>query len=239
MDESLVAKYPQLERLHFWWATRRAMVRDLLTDDFNGRSPSVLDVGCGSGLTGAMLSSLGAAVVGVDLESQRESMDIEFVQGNYLSLFEELGIFDVVLALDAIEHFEDEAQVVKALASNLRSGGRLIVTVPAYRFLWSSHDDTNLHHRRYTKRSLARALEFGGFEIERIGCVFMGLLPSKAILAGLERMTNKEGPTGTEVNGLANRLAARYFAAETRLALSRPNFLPFGTSVVAVARKAA
>lgn len=235
MDESLVAKYPDLERKHFWWATRRVMVRDLVADCFVRDSPTILDVGCGSGLTGEMFSSLGASVVGVDVEDHRDSMGIDFVRGDYLSLFDDLGTFDVVLALDVIEHFEDEAQVVKALASNLRPGGRLVVTVPAYGFLWSSHDETNLHYRRYTKRSLARALRAAGFEVDRLGYVFMGLLPPKIILTVLERITKREAPTGTGVNGLANKLASMYFRAETRLALKGANFLPFGTSVVAVA----
>lgn len=235
MDESLVAKYPELERKHFWWATRRVLVRALVADCFVRGSPTILDVGCGSGLTGEMFSSLGAFVVGVDVEDHRDSMGIDFVQGDYLSLFEELGAFDVVLALDVIEHFEDEAQVVKALASNLRPGGRLVITVPAYGFLWSSHDETNLHYRRYTKRSLARVLRASGLEVNRLGYVFSGLLPPKTILTALERITKREAPTGTGVDGLANKLASMYFRTEIRLALTRANFLPFGTSVVAVA----
>lgn len=237
MDEALVARYPQLERKHFWWATRRFIVRELVARSFGAVPSSILDVGCGSGLTGEMFSSLGASVVGVDMEAHRESMRIDFVKGDYLSLSDQLGTFDAVLALDAIEHFEDEAQVVNAIASNLRPGGRLVVTVPAYRFLWSSHDETNLHYRRYTRRSLARALSAAGLGVDRIGYVFMALALPKGVLTILERITRKEVPTGTGVDGLANRLASRYFGAESRLALRRANFLPFGTSVVAVARK--
>lgn len=237
MDEALVARYPQLERKHFWWATRRFIVRELVAPSFGAVPTSILDVGCGSGLTGEMFSSLGASVVGVDVEAHRESMRIDFVKGDYLSLSDQLGTFDAVLALDAIEHFEDEAQVVNAIASNLRPGGRLVVTVPAYRFLWSSHDETNLHYRRYTRRSLARALSAAGLGVDRIGYVFMALVLPKGVLTILERITRKEAPTGTGVDGLANRLASRYFGAESRLALRRADFLPFGTSVVAVARK--
>jgi SAM-dependent methyltransferase len=239
MDESLVARYPQLERKHFWWATRRTMVSELVGDLFSETSPAVLDVGCGSGLTGEMLVSHGASVLGVDMQSHPESMEIDFVKGDYLSLFDQLGTFDVVLALDAIEHFEDETQVLAALAFNLRPGGRLVVTVPAYRFLWSSHDEENLHYRRYTRRSLTRALRAANLNVDRIGYVFMALVLPKLILKVLERITSREAPTGTGVEGLANTLASKYFDAETRFALRRANFLPFGTSVVAVAGKPA
>lgn len=239
MDESLVAKYPELERSHFWWATRREMVRELVADLAHDPAPSILDVGCGSGLTGEMLTSLGATVVGVDVQRQRESMTIDFVEGDYLSLSDRLGTFDVVLALDAIEHFESETEVISALSRNLKPGGHLVVTVPAYRFLWSSHDEANLHYRRYTRRTLRGALTAARLDVERIGYVFMGLAPPKAALTVLERITRREAPTGTGVDGLANRLASKYFGAETRLALRRPNFLPFGTSVVAVAHRPA
>lgn len=237
MDETLVARYPELERDHFWWATRRVMIRDLVTGVAAGRPPRILDVGCGSGLTGEMLASLPASVVGIDVQRFSETMPIDFVEGDYLSLSETLGTFDVVLALDAIEHFDSETDVVSALASNLRPGGHLLATVPAYRLLWSSHDEVNLHYRRYTKRSLAGALAEAGLSVRRIGYVFMGLTIPKAILTALEKVTGKEAPTGTGVNGLANQLASRYFRAETRLALKRLNFLPVGTSVVAVAQK--
>lgn len=236
MDESLVARYPDLEREHFWWATRRMMVAELVADVFGDTPPTVLDVGCGSGLTGEMLATLGAAVVGLDVQRHRDTMAIDFIEGDYLALCDQLGTFDVVLALDAIEHFENESEIISALASNLGPGGRLVVTVPAYRFLWSSHDEMNLHYRRYTKRSLARALAEAGLNVQRIGYVFMGLTLPKAILTALEEVTRKEAPTGTGVNGFANRLASRYFSAETRLALKSSDFLPFGTSVVAVAQ---
>lgn len=237
MDEWIVAKYPEMESKHFWWAARRVMVRQLVGDVTGDAAMTILDVGCGSGLTGEMLTSLGSKVVGVDRHRQREEMGIEFVEGDYLSLSDRLGTFDVVLALDAIEHFEHEIEVVSAIASNLRPGGHLVITVPAYRFLWSSHDEAHHHYRRYTKGSLLGVLSAAGLQVERVGYVFMGLALPKAILAIFERITRKEAPTGTGVDGLANRLASRYFAAETRLAMRRADFLPFGTSVVAVAGK--
>lgn len=237
MDELIVARYPEMESKHFWWAVRRGMVRELVGDVTAELPLTILDVGCGSGLTGEMLTSLGAKVVGVDIQRQRDEMRIEFVEGDYLSVSDRLGSFDVVLALDAIEHFESETEVVSAIAANLRPGGHLVVTVPAYRFLWSSHDVAHHHYRRYTKGSLLRALTAAGLDVKRAGYVFMGLALPKAILALLERITHRQAPTGTGIDGLANRLASRYFGAETRVAMTRAGFLPFGTSVVAVAEK--
>ena len=240
MDESLVAQYPNLERDHFWWATRRRLVRDLVANLGGRESRSVLDVGCGSGMTSAALAADGASVTGVDLEIHGDPArweGVQLVAGDYLSLASELGRHDVVVALDAVEHFQDEAGVVKRLAENLVPGGHLIVTVPAYRMLWSSHDETNRHYRRYTKKQLRQALENADLEVERIGYLFMSLFLPKLTLSLLERFRGSEAATGTDVAGWANRVAARYFAYETALGQRFKGFWPLGTSVVAVARR--
>ena len=240
MDEALVAKYPRLERDHFWWATRRALVTHLV-EEISGPDPiRILDVGCGSGMTASALAPLGASVVGVDLETHghlRVPAGVELIEGDYLALAGELGSFEMVLALDSIEHFADEAQIISTLASNLAPGGRLIATVPAYQFLWSSHDDTNMHYRRYTARRLRTALTKSNLEVTRIGYVFAALTLPKVLLSTWERISGRRAPGGTEVGGSANSLAASYFELETHLAKKRENFLPFGTSVVAVARR--
>lgn len=239
MDESLITKYPDLERQHFWWATRRALVVHLLDDLGAGFGSSVLDVGCGSGVTAEEVAAHGSEVIGVDLETHGHSHigPVRLIEGDYLQLASDLGQFDFVLALDSVEHFPDEAVVLGALATNVKRGGYLIVTVPAYQWLWSSHDDENIHYRRYTASRLRLALQGAGFEVERLGYAFLSLTAPKAVLAGVEKVTGRSGPTGTDVGGAANDLAARYFGFETRWAQRRRNFLPFGTSVIAVARR--
>lgn len=242
MDESLVAQYPDLERGHFWWATRRELVRDLVSELSDETGPRVLDVGCGSGMTASALAEQGASAVGVDLEihgGDDAPTNVELIQGDYLALSESLGEFDVVLALDAIEHFENEAEVMASLVRNLSPGGYLIATVPAYQVLWSSHDESNRHYRRYTANRLEAALSRGGLDVERIGYLFMMLALPKLLLAIWERARGKSAPTGTEVSSWPNRVAAKYFGLETRIASKRLAFLPFGTSVIAVARRPA
>lgn len=239
MDESLVAQYPDLERGHFWWATRREFVTGLIADFEAGSQLSVLDVGCGSGMTARALAGVGASVVGVDLETHGTSGDdrVSLVQGDYLQEASRLGQFDAVVALDAVEHFPDDHEVVSAMKSNIVPGGNLIVTVPAYQFLWSSHDVTNQHYRRYTRRRLREVLTGAGLEVDRIGYIFAALTLPKLGLTLIERATKDSAPTGTDVTSWPNRAAGAYFGAETRFAAKRKNFLPFGTSVVAVARR--
>lgn len=240
MDEALIAKYPDLEENHFWWRTRRKLVRHIYESLAEEAAPSVLDVGCGSGVTASMLASAGAQVVGLDSAAGFQAPEapngqMEFVRADYLEAFHDLGQFDLVLAMDSVEHFSSETEVISALAANTAPGGRLLVTVPAYGWLWSSHDEENAHYRRYTRRTLASALTRAGMTVDRVGYLFAGLVAPKALLAVVEQILNKELGSGTELSPAINRLATRYFGLELEIAMARKHFLPFGTSVVAVA----
>jgi 2-polyprenyl-3-methyl-5-hydroxy-6-metoxy-1,4-benzoquinol methylase len=94
---------------------------------------------------------------------------LQRISGDYLELGPGLGEFDLVMALDVVEHFENEGQILKALVSNTRPGGKILVTVPAYQWLWSTHDVQNDHHRRYTRRQLTQALQTSGAEVDHVG----------------------------------------------------------------------
>lgn len=241
MDESLVRQYPEIERDHFWWVTRREFVRSLLLSQELGDSPAILDVGCGSGVLAAELSSLGAAVSGVDVvsHSEWESHDaerVDFHVGDYLELSAQLGHFDCVLALDVVEHIEDEGAFLEALWENVRPGGLVIVTVPAYRWLWSRHDEINHHFRRYTKGELIESLRNRRFEVTRCGYLFLSLIGPKLVAKGLERI-RPPGDTVSVPSRTLNTAARNYFRWEHKFAAGFRGFLPAGTSVVAICRR--
>lgn len=241
MDECLLQQYPEIERDHFWWVSRRELVRRLIDEAGLGTGPSVLDVGCGSGVLDRELSSVGATVSGVDVASHPDwdegDGSPQFHEGDYLELAENLGTFDCLLALDVIEHIEDEGPFAATLRTNLRPGGLAIVTVPAYQWMWSGHDDINQHFRRYTKQRLRAALERGGFEVNRCGYVFFGLIGPKILAKVAERIRDSDGVAIPSTP--LNRAALSYFRWEHRLAGRFRNFLPAGTSAIAVCRRRA
>lgn len=200
----------------------------------------MLDVGCGSGLTARTLAALGAEVVGIDTTIQVSESGhdtVSLIEGDYLEHSVGLGSFDFVMALDSVEHFRNESAIMGALASNTYVGGRALITVPAYGWLWSSHDETNMHYRRYTRATLKAALSSTGFSVDRVGYLFPGLVPPKAGLALLERVRQTDVPSGVEIRSWANASAKAYFHAETKLGARLRNFWPFGTSVVALATR--
>ncbi len=239
MDECLIHQYPALEREHFWWVSRRELVTRLLGDTL--ASMSVLDVGCGSGALARELGQVGATVTSVDVASHAEWLTDEpggpvFIEGDYLELSPTLGHFHHVLALDVMEHVEDDVAMAAALRANTKPGGSVIVTVPAYSWLWSEHDEINRHHRRYDRTRLSDALQQGGLDVERCGYLFLGLVAPKLILKGVERL-RRDPMTIRPPAGAVNGAALAYFRREHRVAMTQRNFLPAGTSVIAVCRR--
>jgi SAM-dependent methyltransferase len=152
----------------------------------------VLDVGCGAGNMIHHLARYGP-VMGVDsygkpltvahgrgyIVSQGRGEDLPFPDSS----------FDIVAALDTIEHVQDEAAILRNLARVVRPGGLLALTGPAFMALWSRNDEVNHHYRRYTLGELRRKLAAHGFRVRRAGYNNFFLFPLAAALILLRRRT--------------------------------------------------
>jgi SAM-dependent methyltransferase len=148
----------------------------------------------------------------------------------------EAGRWDAVCLFDVLEHVADDAGALAACRRLLAPGGRLIVTVPAYAWLWSRHDELLGHRRRYTTGSLRAVALAAGFAVERL-TYFNTLLAPPIMAVRLARTAlRRQGHDLGRPAPLVNRLLARAFAAEARL-LRRVS-LPFGISVLLIARVA-
>jgi SAM-dependent methyltransferase len=140
--------------------------------------------------------------------------------------------YDVVAALDVVEHIDDDVATIAALARRLKQGGRLLVTVPAHQWMWSAHDVVNHHKRRYSKRALKTLFESSPLRLDSIGYFNSLLFP----VAVAERLASKL--RGKEEADLAlppaplNQALERVFAAERALIGRVP--LPPGLSLFAV-----
>jgi SAM-dependent methyltransferase len=147
-----------------------------------------------------------------------------------------IGIFDVV------EHIDDQRRFLCQLRELLRPGGRIYVTVPAYRWLWSSDDVFSGHFRRYTRASLIREMNRSGFDVEFSSYFFAGL-PLPVLFArtlpgrfGLRNVAETHGGAREHLMlGGLRTLVDALFAWE-RKAIANRCSIPFGSSCLLVAR---
>lgn len=244
MREDFYAEYFRIEDRHWWFIGRRRILLAML-DRYLGPGDGerrILDLGCGTGEMLGHLERYGRAE-GVDADEQavefsrRRGANVRLLESDQIP-FEDSS-FDLVTALDVLEHVENEAQTVAEMARVLRPSGTLLATVPAYQWMWGAQDEISHHLRRYTARRLGRRLGAGGFEIERLTYFNTVLFPPIAAVRVARRALpspNRGQPrsdfemTG---EGAANRLLARIFGSEARW-LGRHD-LPFGVSLLALA----
>ena len=155
-----VLEYKRLYQEHWWWRSREAILMDVLAKFCPRRGDlDILDVGCGDGLFFPELERLGGS--GASKSTRASSTRRVLTDGG--SDTRPLGDeayrgddwrFDLITALDVVEHIADDRAAVADMVSMLRPGGVIVVTVPAFQALWDHHDELNRHYRRYTSRSL-------------------------------------------------------------------------------------
>ncbi|MBA2952525.1 methyltransferase domain-containing protein [Nocardioides sp. MAH-18] len=231
---------PSITRPDHWWYRARAELLAAAVGAHVGTPATVLDVGSADGPSVGWLAAAAAHRVALDIDPR--VLAPGDVRASAMQLPFADATFDVVAAFDVVEHCEPEAAVFAELARVLAPGGRLLVSVPAYQWAWSDFDVQNGHHRRYTRRRLVAAVERQDLEVVRATYIFAGTLPFFTADRLRSRMRSDPPPAEDGVPRLpdigpgAERLLMAATGLDRRL-LPRCN-LPFGSSVVVVARKA-
>jgi SAM-dependent methyltransferase len=243
MNEAELQLMERLEDGHWWFVGKRLLLRSLLSGGAAGKR--LLDLGCGLG--GVLHAYEGcAACFGVDrsptaLHLSRRRTRAALVRGDVAAPPFRAGAFDTIVALDVIEHLEDDAACLRAAGALLAPGGRLVVAAPALGLLWSQHDETFGHLRRYTARSLRRAVEAAGLVPERVTYLHAGVFPVALVWRllsyrlGLGRLAPRTD--FWPLPGWLNRLLGALYRLEA--AWLRHADLPIGVSVACVARRPA
>jgi len=232
------------EATHWWLAARRKIVLDWIHQRYPGRNDlEILDAGCGTGLTLQELRPLGSAT-GVDLSDEALAFcRMRGLENVYNADLVDLPFaadhFDIVTALDVLEHINNDAAALAEFRRVLKPGGRAFIFVPAHRWLWSLQDEVSEHKRRYVARTLRETVTGAGLEVERQTYVSTLLLP--VIYLGrqwlkVRRIFQKFDTENDLHPQWSNGILRSIF--EFEIPILRRIDMPFGASILCVARKA-
>ena len=243
--EMMEHTYPllyEVEQSHWWFIGRRRILAQFIEQicrQVTDRRPRILDVGCGTGANLLLLSQYGEAE-GVDVSEDAlafcRARGLDKVK---LGAGEELpyedDTFDLVTAFDVVEHMDDDLAGLTEMRRVLRPGGRVLLFVPTFMFLWGLQDEVSNHRRRYRLSELRHVLEKAGFEIERSTYANITFFAPILLMRKLMRLTGIKTESENSINVPAlNGLLGRILGAES-IVLRYMN-LPFGVSGLCVAR---
>jgi len=243
MDPALYPRMAAVEDTHWWFCGRRAICDRMLDRIAFPPDAAILELGCGTGGNFPMLARRGR-LYAMDTDEAAlcfaaSRQVAKLVRG---ALPQELPFaasrFDLVVMTDVLEHLDDERGSLCAVRTSLKPQGRMLITVPALSWMWSEHDASHHHRRRYRATELRRLLDDCGFAIDYLSYYNFLLFPA---IAGV-RLFHRLRTAGPGANGrhdlampsrFVNALLLGLFSCE-RFALG-PFRLPIGVSLIAVA----
>jgi SAM-dependent methyltransferase len=242
LKREFAEQYSSLEVWHWWFRGRRRILEAALHRQLSGhRSRSIASVGCGPPEGIAWLADFAGPdgrVVGLDAEPARGCSSVEYVVGKLEAAPVRARSFDVVLALDVLEHLDDDAAGLAEGARMLKPDGLLLVTVPALPSLWGSQDIVSHHRRRYTRDSLYQTFARAGLPRPDVTYFNSLLFPPIAAIRALRRMFGQADESRSDFDdnrpGFTNEILASIFASERHM-IGRLR-LPIGVSLLAHVR---
>lgn len=239
-----VSGSPSLSNQGYWWFTVRGRLLETVFKPVLPVGARVLDVGSADAPSNTWMEPL-CSRTAMDLDPRGLDLESGDVVGSILDIPFPGAHFDAVSAFDVIEHVADERRALDEVFRVLRPGGVFMISVPAYEWAWSSHDDLQDHQRRYTRRRMLRSLKRSGFSVERSTHAFAGVFPVFAIERLARRWFERE-VDGRQLDdqGLVrlpqpsnqvDKILRLLSQVDQRLLLKYD--LPFGSSIFVVACK--
>lgn len=239
MERVVYQQMAELDQLHWWYRARREVLAELIRREaMPPAGARILEIGCGTGHNLTMLGGFGR-VDAVELDDEARAIAERRLGREVLSapLPELAGVpdrtYDLIAALDVIEHIADDEAALAAIAGKLKAGGKFLMTVPAHKWMWSAHDVVNHHKRRYSKAGLKRLIETSPLKLEKLGYFNSLLFPLAMADRLASRLRGKDDADLKMPSAPLNRTLEAVFAAERHLVGRFP--LPPGLSLFAVA----
>lgn len=234
MDPEYGRQYRRLYEDHWWWRAREAEIVSVL----RGLRPAagwsrILDIGCGDGLFFPRLAEFGTTIEGIepaaDLVTDDPTRRGQIFVRPFDATFQPSAPYGLIVMLDVLEHLADPVAALSHALSVLEPTGTMVITVPAFRFLWTSHDVMNQHVTRYTRVSFSALAHATGFRVNRSEYFFHWTFPIRLAQRVAESVLPRRSPPPPGVpprpiNALLYHLSR----------VERALHLPFGTSLLVV-----
>ncbi|MGC2423996.1 MAG: class I SAM-dependent methyltransferase [Nitrospirota bacterium] len=237
----------ELEDTYWWFLAKHSIVKSFIHLYYgsNTRDAYVLDIGCGTGAFLDVLDGMGFTTHGLDISEEALQFCVSrgksrIVAGNVEKEMPFRNkMFDVVTGLDVIEHVDDYQSVIAEACRVLKPGGILLITMPAFKFLWNQHDEVHHHKRRFVRKELKAAIDASGeFDVLKLSYYNFFLFPFVCIFRILKKtfhMAQGQKDDFVRVPPLINKSLFRIFSMEFFF-LKHISF-PFGVSIIAMLQK--
>jgi 2-polyprenyl-3-methyl-5-hydroxy-6-metoxy-1,4-benzoquinol methylase len=240
MDARYARHYRDLFERHWWWRSREDLILETLARLRSGNIwGSILDVGCGDGLFFEKLQMMGR-VEGVEMDPSGVSSEGPWADRIHICPFDESfqpgRTYALILMLDVLEHLADPLSGLLRAVELLQPDGTILITVPAFPILWTSHDILNRHYRRYTRRTLKTLATQAGAQIHGERYFFHWTGPVKLAMHYKEKILGGTAAVPQVPAPWLNRCLYRLSRVEQGIFRTVP--LPFGSSLLAVAGRA-
>jgi ubiquinone/menaquinone biosynthesis C-methylase UbiE len=245
MEMAEYKKMAQMQQVHWWYKARRELVRDLAAriGIAEGVGKDIVDIGCGTG-EGAYIFPKAATLTGIDPSEQAlcyipQPAYTTLTQGSAEQLPYADSSFDVALLIDVLEHVKDDTRALKEAYRVLRPNGSLLITVPAYEWLWSDHDRAVWHQRRYVRSELTAQLKKAGFQVELASYYMTILLPFIALVRLLGRFFPRRQGSDFFMLPRVFNVALYKVCRVEGVVIARGLTAPYGSSIVVIVRRPA
>ncbi len=238
MERIIFDRMAELDQTHWWYVARRKVLAEVIRREVKPPPDArILEIGCGTGHNFAMLGEFGQ-VDAIEVDDAARAIATDRL-GRAVDKAPLPGLdgvpdasYDLVALLDVLEHIEDDEAALKSITTKLKPGGRILVTVPANRWMWSAHDVVHHHFRRYNRATFADVVGKAGLKLRLLTHFNTVLFPPAAAFRLASKLTGREEADDDQPADWMNRLFTRLFGLERHLVGRVP--LPFGVSLLAV-----
>lgn len=239
MDLAYLRDYRELYYRHWWWRARETAILDIL----HHHSPqagwgNILDIGCGDGLFFDKLLAFGN-VEGLEPFGNLVTPDGPHRHRIHIRPFDKDfqpgKQYSLILFLDVLEHLSDAVGAIRHALNLLSETGMILITVPAFKVLWTNQDVVNQHLRRYTKASLRALAKNAGMRIEEERYWFQWAFPAKLVQRQIEKLFHSKPVSPRIPPDPINRVL--YLLSKFELALANRISFPFGSSLLVLGRR--